>query len=345
MSVRVGLIGAGLIGADHAQRLTATVAGARLVAVADPDAARAAAVAGAAGAAVHTSGEDLIDDPDVDAVLVASPGPSHARYVLGALAAAKPVFCEKPLATSAADCEQIVEAELAAGRRLVQVGYMRRYDTGYRAVKAAIDGGAIGRPMLVHSVHRNASVPPSYVRDMVIADTAVHDIDVCRWLLGQEFVSTQVFRPRRNSRSAGGLADPLLVVLGTDAGALVDVELCLNSSYGYDVRAEVVGESGAVSLSGSGHPVVHSGGLAGRRVPADWRERFADAYAAELRDWVAAAGQGGAGGPSAWDGYRVAAVSEATLQALEEGRAVTIAIPTTPDLYRAAPPELATPPD
>ncbi len=124
MTVRVGVIGAGLIGKEHIRRLTDTVTGARVTAV-------------------------------TDAVLVTSWGPAHAEHVLNAIAAGKPVFCEKPPATTAGDCLRIVEAETARGRRLVQVGFMRRYDTGYQQMKQVIDSGRIGEPLVVHCAHRN----------------------------------------------------------------------------------------------------------------------------------------------------------------------------------------------
>jgi myo-inositol 2-dehydrogenase / D-chiro-inositol 1-dehydrogenase len=131
MTVRVGVIGTGMIGQDHIRRITEVIPGGRVAAVTDVDLDRAGQVAaGLAGARVHPTGQDLIADPDVDAVLVTSWGATHEEYVLAAIAAGKRVFCEKPLAPTAAGALRIVEAEMAAGRRLVQVGFMRRYDAG-----------------------------------------------------------------------------------------------------------------------------------------------------------------------------------------------------------------------
>src|SRR6266481_5919337 len=119
MTVRVGVIGTGMIGQDHIRRITQVLSGGEVVAV-----------------------------TDVDAALVASWGPAHEEAVIAAMSAGKPVFCEKPLAPTEEACLRIVEAEMAAGRRLVQVGFMRRYDAGYHALKAALEAGEIGAPLL-----------------------------------------------------------------------------------------------------------------------------------------------------------------------------------------------------
>ncbi|WP_037669183.1 Gfo/Idh/MocA family protein, partial [Streptomyces afghaniensis] len=186
MTVRVGVIGAGMIGQDHIRRLTEVVTGAAVTAVTDIDAGRAAEVAARVGATALPTGAELIASPDVDAVLVTSWGPTHAEHVLSAISAGKPVFCEKPLATTAEDCLRIVEAERAHGRRLVQVGFMRRFDAGYRQMKEVLSTGSLGAPLIVHCAHRNPTVPESYHSAMAAQDTAVHEIDVLRWLLDDE---------------------------------------------------------------------------------------------------------------------------------------------------------------
>ena len=107
------------------------------------------------------TGQELIEDPEVDAVVVASWGPTHEEYVLACIAAGKQVFCEKPLATTREACERILDAEVAAGQRLVMVGFMRRYDDGYRAMKAALDRGEIGAPLMFHSGAPQPAVPPT----------------------------------------------------------------------------------------------------------------------------------------------------------------------------------------
>src|SRR6201996_1789452 len=325
MTVRVGVIGVGLIGEDHVRRLTTVLDGAPVTAVTDVDKDRAAAVAEKHGVgAVHASGEEVIADPQVDAVVVASWGPTHEQYVLAALAAGKPVFCEKPLATTRDACERVLAAETGRGRRLVQVGFMRRYDQAYRELRTAVHQGAIGAPLLAHMAHRNPSVPPTVTSEAAINDSAVHEIDVTRWLLGEEITSVMVLAPRRSTLAAAALQDPMVVMFRTESGVLVDDELGLNVRYGYDIRAEVVGETGQARLP-TGGPV-----------PPGRRVRFSDAYDAEFRAWIADVAAGREpGGPTAWDGYAATVVAGAAVSALDTGGWVSVELIERPALYNA----------
>jgi myo-inositol 2-dehydrogenase/D-chiro-inositol 1-dehydrogenase len=146
-----------------------------------------------------------------------------------------------------------------------------------------VDGGAIGAPLLVHCAHRNASVPPHYTCDMSIADTAIHEFDELRWLLGQEIVAVQVLTPRK-SRRGGQLQDPLLVLLEMADGVIVDVEVSVNVHYGYEICCEVSGETGTVELADSAPVHLRRAGSITGHVPADWRKRFARSYDIELQE-------------------------------------------------------------
>ncbi|NUR06834.1 MAG: Gfo/Idh/MocA family oxidoreductase [Nocardioidaceae bacterium] len=334
MTLKVGVIGTGMIGQDHIRRLTHVVSGAQVVAVADAEQAVAEKVAAnLPGARVHTTGAEVVADPDVDAVIVCSWGPTHEEYVVASVDAGKPVFCEKPLATTTDACLRIIEAEGRAGRRLVQVGFMRRYDADYRALKQVVDSGAVGAPLIFHSGHRNPSVPAHYTKDMAIVDTAVHDFDVSRWLLGEELAAIRVIAAKPNSQGVD-LQDPLLMIIETTSGVLVNVETSVNIRYGYDIRGEVVGESGTAALAERGPVVLRSAGSVGVAVPQDWRERFIAAYDVELQEWIDEVSAGAdPTGPSSWDGYAAQVVCDAGLAALYGGERVEIRLVDKPALY------------
>jgi len=332
MDLRIGVIGAGIMGADHALRLARSVKGAALAAISDTDGARAAAVAAASGAdRVHADARDLIADPAVEAVLIASPDPTHESLVLACLSAGKPVLCEKPLAPTIEGCLRIVAAETALGRRLVQVGFMRRFDPGYLAMRSAIVTGGLGAPLLMHCVHRNASVPPSFDSGMLISNSAVHEIDIARFLLEDEFASATIFR--RQPRASGGLADPQFVVLETRRGILVDIEVFVNARYGYDVRAELVCEAGAIALAPRPPLRVRAEGRDAASFAEDWRAHFAAAYQSQLQAFVDSVRTGVPAGASAWDGYAATATAAACLAALEREGPAAVRLEPRPAFY------------
>jgi myo-inositol 2-dehydrogenase/D-chiro-inositol 1-dehydrogenase len=334
VTLDVGVIGTGMIGQDHIRRLTSVLSGARVAAVTDVDLDRARSVAdGVPGAVVHDTGQALIDDPGVDAVVVTSWGPTHEEYVLAAIAAGKQVFCEKPLATTREACDRILDAEVAAGRRLVQVGFMRRFDPQYRAMKAVVTSGEIGAPLLMHAAHRNPSVPDFFTSDMTINDSTVHDIDVARWMFDDEIAAVTVLKGRVSRKAKAGFDDPMLVLLEMRSGVLVDVEAMVNAGFGYDIRGEVVCEDGTVELSESAGAVVKRAGRYAGRVPESWKERFVGAFDLELQAWVDAVSGGGTTGPSAWDGYAATVACETGLAALRSGGREEVVLRERPDLY------------
>ena len=335
MTIRVGVIGTGAIGRDHTRRINQVLAGAKVVALSDVNAESAAAVKAdvAPDAAIFATGEELIASADVDAVVVTSWGTTHEQYVLAAIAAGKPCFCEKPLATSAEGAKRIVDAEVAHGSRLVQVGFMRRYDAGYRMLKQVVDN-EIGQPLMVHAAHRNPTVPEQYNTPMAIHDTLIHEIDVFRWLLDDDYVSAQVVFPRASSHTHAKLKDPQVVLLETAKGIRIDVEVFVNCRYGYDIQCQVVGEEGLASLPEPTSIVMRKDAKLQNAILTDWKDRFIASYDVELQDFIAAAAEGGASGPTSWDGYVAAISSDACVAAQEApGTIVPISLPARPALY------------
>ncbi len=332
VDIRVGVIGVGGIGGDHIRRLRSTLSGVEIVAVADPDITRAALAVEGSDAIIETSGEALIANELVDAVVVASPGFTHADLVASCLMIGKPVFCEKPLAITAEDAWRIVLAEVATGRRLVQVGFMRRYDMSYQSLRALLNSGTIGRPLVIHAAHRNPEVPDWWTTELTIKDSSVHDADIVRFLTGEEIVASTVLRPRASSRLAD-IQDPLIIVFETTSGILVDVELSVNIAYGYDIRAEIVGETGTVALGDGGIIALKRDGYRSTDLSADWRQRFALAYDRELQDWIDATSVCGATGPSSWDGFVATAIAEASHLSYQSGKRIEVVLPQRPSIY------------
>jgi myo-inositol 2-dehydrogenase/D-chiro-inositol 1-dehydrogenase len=332
MSIRVGIVGVGVMGADHARTLATQVPGARLEAIQDADAARAAAVARETGAArAVPDALALIADPAIDAVIVASPDATHLPYSIACLAAGKPVLCEKPLAPTARECLELIAAEAKTGRRLVQVGYMRRFDPAYAELKAKRLSGRLGAALMLHCLHRNVSAPDWFTPDMAIGNSAVHEFDIARWLLDAEMTAIHAFKPR--GPAGHPLGAPVFLVLETDAGQLVDIEVFNNAAYGYDVRGELVCEKGTVSLAPPARTETNAALGRSFDYPPDWRPHFADAYRLQLQAWIKSIATGTPTGASAWDGYVAAAIAEAGQESLAKGQKVAIRLAEQPTLY------------
>lgn len=335
MTVRVALIGAGSMGADHARIIAQDLPGATLQVVCDASAGRARQVAEATGAVdVASDPFAAIERSDVDAVLVASPDETHAALCLAAIAARKPVLCEKPLAVTVAECMEVVEAEVAAGERLVQVGFMRRFEPAYVEMREAVAGRTIGRALMMHNAHRNVEAPAGFTGKMAITNSAPHEFDIARFVLGSEATAISVFQP--GIRDTTPSVAPVFIIMETSDGQIVDIEVNNNAGYGYDVRCELVGETGSIAMVPPAQVRLSAGLRAAEAYPADWRPRFAEAYRLQDKAWIEAIRTGvpSAVGASAWDGLRATAIAEAGVRALGEGAKVTLPELTVPDLYR-----------
>lgn len=307
------------MGRAHVERIETELAGGAIVAVADVNPA-AADYAASIGAQYFATGAELIASPEVDAVLIATFGKVHAPDVLAAVKAGKPVLCEKPLATTAADCLAIVEAEQTAGRKLVTVGFMRRFDKGYNEMKATLAAGDLGAATLVHCRHRNPSVPATlYTTRNMIDDTAIHEIDICRFLLDEEITRVRVDAPRRSANAPEGLADPLVMVANTASGVRIDDEINVNIAFGYAIECELVMESGTTRLTDQEHSAIRDGHGDRHAICASHIDRFHDAFNAEVQQWIRAVEKGEHTGSTAWDGYAATCVVDAALESLDNG--------------------------
>lgn len=336
MTVKIGLIGLGMIGRDHLKRFNNVISGAQVTAVCDINHAAADAVASEFGATAFYDAEEMIHSELVDAVFICSIGPVHKAQILAAFNAGKPVFCEKPLTPTADESKEIIDAEVKAGKRLLQLGFMRRFDPGYQALKQSIDGGELGDIMLIHCAHRNPSVPESYTLEMAVNDSATHEIDIIRYLLNENITSVRVDKPRKKtSRALPHLQDPLIVIFETESGVRIDDELFVNCHYGYDIRCEVIGENAIAALTEQQFISTRSLNGNAHHIAQSCMERFATAYDREVQHFVDSVHDGREmSGPSSWDGYVVALVCDAGLASLQDGEKHQVVIPEQPTLYR-----------
>ncbi|WCK56428.1 Gfo/Idh/MocA family oxidoreductase [Aneurinibacillus sp. Ricciae_BoGa-3] len=337
MTLKIGVIGTGAIGREHIKRITNTLAGGKIVAVTDvnQDAAKTAVEQFGLDAVVHPDDKALVADHNVDAVLVTSWGPAHEQSVLAAIEAGKYVFCEKPLATTAEGCMRIVEAEIKQGKRLVQVGFMRRYDSGYVQLKQAIDSHYIGEPLMIRCAHRNPTVDQNYTTDMAITDTLIHEIDVLHWLINDDYKSVQVVFPKKTILASAHLQDPQIVMMETNSGIIIHVEVFVNCQYGYDIQCEVIGEEGIVHLPEVASIITRKEAKLGTNILMDWKQRFIDAYDKELQDFMDSIKQKGEpNGPTAWDGYIAAVTADACVKAQQTGEKEAVTLVEKPNFYR-----------
>jgi myo-inositol 2-dehydrogenase / D-chiro-inositol 1-dehydrogenase len=318
--LRIAVLGVGMMGAFHVDALSKRVRGAQVTVINDFLADKASEVAKASGARVEVDPIGAINDPDVDAVLIASPGDAHAEQLNACLDRGIPVLCEKPLTTDVASAYAIVQKEQALGKQLIQVGFMRRFDTEYATLRKLISDGGLGRPLIVHCVHRNPAVGDHFNSEYMIRDSVVHEVDSVRFLLDEEITSVEVIKGAATSSAPHGTHDPMLVIFETESGVIVTDEIFVRTGVAYEVRTEVVGEKGSAFIGLDQNLQVKStDGRWGGKITPSFIERFGQAYDTELQRWVDAARAGTIDGANAWDGYAAVAVCEAGVQALRSG--------------------------
>jgi len=294
------------------------MSGAIVTAIVEPDAKRAAeALKHAPEAKQFANISDAIASGLIDAALVATPGQFHEEVLLPIITAGLPVLCEKPMTPDVPSALRVVEAEVAGGKKIIQVGFMRRFDEGYIELQKQISSSALGELLALHCAHRNPSVPDWYGNEMLIADSVSHEIDIVRFLTGSPIVSAEVKQLKRNKLAPERLNEPILVLLETESGVIATVEMNVSVQFGYQVITEAVFQKGVSEIG-------RSNGMT---------TRFARAYDDEIQSWINAAKIGQLGGPNAWDGYLSVAVVEAGLKSLKSCERVLATYVAKPALY------------
>lgn len=311
------------MGADHARKLAKVVSGSDVVAVTDFNAEVARQVADELGAGVHGDGFALIGDANVDAVVIATRDDTHADLVLAALGAGKPVMCEKPLAPTAAECQTVLDAQARLGAEVepVTVGFMRRFDPSYVALRERVQSGDLGAPLIAHCISRTVHTYPGGDSASSITQSAIHELDIVPWLLDSP-ISAVSWQHGRSSVNSAGRQDPQFYLLRTASDVLVTVELFLNARYGYDTRCEVVGEKGTAALTLPTHIVTDSERQRGVAYPADWIPRYSDAYRIELQEWIDSIRENRTSTlAAAEDGLRASVVADALVESMKSNGA------------------------
>lgn len=291
----VGVLGVGEMGRRHAENIRRLVPEARLVAVADVDASRAQRVAAELEIDdSFASLEAMLGHKDIDCVLIATPDKFHAKAIRTAAAAGKPILCEKPLATNLADAHAAL-AEVDSHGISLQIGFMRRFDPAYAAAMQRVEAGEIGEPVIFKSIGRDKDVPPlaayqANVNGMVFYNNTIHDFDLARWLMRDEVVEVQAYTTVSIRPEVAQYGDVVagVVNLKYARGAVGNVESFVQAIYGYDVRTEIVGSKGTIVVGSIQQtPVTFLTAHGGTQTLADhFLTRFADAYLAEVRDFV-----------------------------------------------------------
>ncbi len=320
--VRLALIGLGHMGMAHLAIFASLQPQVRISAVADthvPFAERAAFQLPMA-AAFHEP-LDCVNNADVDAVVVATADETHYEIVEACIARGLFVLCEKPLTTSADLSLQLVNAERASGRRLVQVGYMRRYDADYEYIHRTLQSGRVGEPVLITQRHRNPLAVINFDERQLIASSASHDIDLFRWLCGED--TSEVFAIAKTSRDGSSVT--VVLTLTSQSGVLGVVELGRGPGLQYDIGCDIVGSCGALTLASPTQTEhVTADGRAAQPTPDAWMERFHRAYRSQDAAWLAGVAAKSITGPSAYDGYATNAVIDAALASLASGRTQSV---------------------
>jgi myo-inositol 2-dehydrogenase/D-chiro-inositol 1-dehydrogenase len=335
MTVRFGLLGAGRIGKVHAKAIGAN-SKAKLVAVADPMADAATAIATQYGAEVRTI-DTILTSSDIDAVVICTPTDTHADLIERFARAGKAVFCEKPVDLDierVKACIRVVDETAAP----LMVGFNRRFDPHFQAVKQAIDEGQIGDVEMVTIISRDPGAPPvDYIKRSggIFRDMTIHDFDIARYLLGEEIetVSAQASVLVDPAIGTAGDYDSVSVMLSTASGKHATISNSRRATYGYDQRIEVHGSKGAVSAENQRPVSIEIANATGYTRPPlhdFFMTRYTEAYAREISSFIDFVESKSPASPSGTDGLIALALADAALKSAQEGRAVKVSEITGP---------------
>ena len=329
MTLRFGLLGAGRIGKVHAKAVTANPK-AKLVAVADAMAPAAQAIADQYGCDVRTIAQ-ILAASDIDAVVICTPTDTHADLIEQFTNAGKAVFCEKPIDLSLDRVKACLKV-VRANKGTLMVGFNRRFDPHFMAVRAEIDKGSVGDVEMVTITSRDPGAPPlDYIARSggIFRDMTIHDFDMARFLLGEEVTEVSAMAAVLVDPAIGkaGDSDSVQVMLKTATGKMALISNSRRATYGYDQRIEVHGSKGVVSAENQRPVSIElANGSGSTRPPLHdfFMTRYTEAYAAEITAFVDAVGAKKAAAPSGEDGLAALALAEAALLSVKEGRTVKL---------------------
>jgi myo-inositol 2-dehydrogenase/D-chiro-inositol 1-dehydrogenase len=330
MVTKLALLGAGRIGKVHA-RAIAEDKRAQLVAVVDAMADAAQAIAASAGCEVSTI-DAVIADPDIDGVIICTPTNTHADLIERFAKAGKAIFCEKPIDLDVERARACLEVVRQTGAK-VMLGFNRRFDPHFRAVRKAIDDGKIGTVEMVTITSRDPGPPPAeYIKVSggIFRDMTIHDFDMARFLLGEEIVQVFATGSVLVDKAIGELGDydSASLILTTASGRQAVISNSRRASYGYDQRIEVHGSLGSVSAENQRPVSIEIANKDGYTRPPlhdFFMTRYTAAYAAEISAFIDSVEKGAALSPSAEDGLIALQLADAALRSAREGKVVSLA--------------------
>ncbi|MEP6920136.1 MAG: inositol 2-dehydrogenase [bacterium] len=329
----IGVIGLGRLGSAYAKYFSGRIAGARLVAVSDVNAAAAASLAAELSVGKrYDKYQELIADKEVEAVVIVSPTSTHQEIVLEAAKQGKAIFCEKPLSISLEPARAMLRAVEETGV-FFQMGFMRRFDKGYLAAKQKLEAGEIGKPVVFKSSSRDPYRPsleyldPAHSGGLFI-DCGIHDLDLARWFMGEiasvySIAGTLAYPEMKEI----GDVDNAITSLYFKSGALGTIDLSRNGVYGYDIRTEILGTEGTLKIGYLRETpilVMTKHGITHDTVPY-FTERFEQAYITQLQDFVENLASGKPPGVTCADGVAALEASVAATLSFKENRPVNVA--------------------